>query len=247
MLRSLLFIFIGIGLNSLSAQPLTSADQMPYFPGCDQFENSSDKKRNCSNQSLVNFISNHLLYPEAAQNQQVEGTVYVSFVVAENGAIQNTLVLRDIGSGCGEAALNVLKKMPTWEAGMQDGKRVAVKLNLPIQFSFSPGSKAEEEVPYKIHWGLLKSNQISREQLRANEPTPVQVRDLFGNEVLISELLFVYERKRSYVDAKSNGRMNKQMTKVIRRAKKGGVFSVVATVQKEGQFIDVERQFEIVE
>ncbi len=245
--RSLLFIFFWSCLSSLIAQPLTSADQMPYFPGCDRFENGSDKKRNCSNQSLVNFISNHLLYPEAAQSKQVEGTVYVSFVISAVGKVENTLVLRDIGSGCGEAALQVLQQMPTWEAGVHEGQRVPIKLNLPIQFSFSPGSEEEQDVPYKIHWGMLKKNQISREQLRGNSAVPVQVRDLFGNEVLISELLFVYEKKGTYKDAKSNGRMNPQMTKVIQRAKRGGLFSVVATVQKEGQFINVERQFEIID
>ncbi len=247
MLRSLLFIFFWSCLGSLFAQPLTSADQMPYFPGCDRFENGSDKKRDCSNQALVNFISNHLLYPEAAQNKQTEGTVYVSFVIAADGSIGNTLVLRDIGSGCGDAALNVLQQMPSWEAGVHDGQRVPVKLNLPIQFSFSPGSEEDKEVPYKIHWAMLKKNQISREQLRTNSTSPVQVRDLFGNDILISELLFVYEKKRTYLDAKSNGRMTPQMNKIIRRAKKGGVFSVIATVQKDGNFIDVERQFDIVE
>lgn len=246
--RSLLFVFLlGICLGSLVAQPLVDADQMPYFPGCDQYQNGSAEKRTCSNKSLVNFISNQLLYPESAQASQTEGTVYVSFVVGADGQIQTPTILRDIGDGCGEAALDVLRKMPLWEAGVHKEKKVAVKLNLPIQFSFSPGSEEEEEVPYKVHWGLLKNNQISETQLKDNLLTPIQVRDLFGNDLLINELLFIYEKKRTYLYAQSNGRLTPKMEKVIRRAKKGGIFSIVATVQKNGEFINVERQFEIMD
>lgn len=236
--------FFGMMANLL-AQPLTEVDQMPYFPGCDNFKEGSTKKRDCSNKGVVSFISSYLEYPEAAKFEKVEGTVYVSFVVDKNGQVNNPTILRDIGSGCGDAALEVLQKMPTWEPGIHQGDKVDVKLNIPVRFSFTGEDATSEEPPYKIHWGGLKTNQVTRSQLIENSQNPVQVRDLFGNEIQIGELLFTYEKKRRYLDAKSNGRLDKKMKKVIKKARKGGDFAVIATIQKDGEFVYVERVFSV--
>ncbi len=223
----------------------TAADQMPYFPGCDQLDNNSEDKRRCSNQSLVSFIGNYLEYPERAQSEEIEGTVYVSFIINTKGQVQQPSVLRDIGGDCGEAAIEVLKKMPPWEPAIHQGQRVAVKLNLPIQFAFGQEQEAKTDA-YRIYWGMLKSDRISREELLSHESKPIQVRDAFGNDIPISELLFTYEKNRSYHDAKSNGRLTPAMQKTLRRARKGGTFSIIATIQKDGQFVYVERSLEII-
>ena len=75
----LLLCLFGFGLN-LSAQSNAVAEaepEMPYFSGCETHADYSDEKRNCSNQALINFISRNLAYPEQAQADDIEGTVYV--------------------------------------------------------------------------------------------------------------------------------------------------------------------------
>ena len=224
----------------------TAADQMPYFPGCDQWDNQSQEKRACSDERLVSFIGDCLEYPDQARSEGIEGTVYVSFVIDAGGKVCHPSVLRDIGGACGSAALEVLEKMPPWQPALHRGQAVAVRLNLPIQFAFG-ANQDEQSGTYRIHWGMLKGNQISRIQLLQHEATPLQVRDAFGNDIPISELLFTYEKNRSYQDAKSNGKLTPAMQKVLRRARKGGGFSIVATIQKDGEFVYVERSLEIIE
>ena len=237
----LLFVMMASGT---AAQVLREADQMPYFPGCEHHAEGSTEKRQCSNRSVIAFISNYLEYPEAAKQAGVEGTVYVSFVVEKNGAVTQPQLLRDIGNGCGEAALEVVERMPAWEPAQNGKEKVAVQMNLPVKFAVTGRSDA---ALYKIHWGALNTNTVSQENLLANMEEPIQVRDLYGNAIPLGELLFTYEKKRIYLDAKSNGKLNKDMRKILKRSRKGGTFAVVATIQRDGEFVYVERVFDIVE
>ncbi|MBO7540440.1 MAG: energy transducer TonB, partial [Bacteroidales bacterium] len=76
----------------------------------------------------------NLNYPEKAKAEKITGKVYVSFVVEKDGSISNVKVLRDIGYGCGEEAVRVVKAMPRWKPGMQRGKNVRVQYTLPLNF-----------------------------------------------------------------------------------------------------------------
>ena len=61
--------------------------------------------------------------------------MYVTFVIEKDGSIANAKVLRDIGGGCGQEALRVVKSMPKWKPGRQHGNAVRVQFNLPISFN----------------------------------------------------------------------------------------------------------------
>lgn len=73
-------------------------------------------------------------YPEEAYEQNVEGRVYVQFVVDENGYVQNPEVMRGIGYGCDEEALRVLRQA-RFEPGTIDGEPVKVRHTLYIQYN----------------------------------------------------------------------------------------------------------------
>jgi periplasmic protein TonB len=74
-----------------------------------------------------------LVYPKRARQIQVEGTVFVEFIVHKNGEPSNFQVLRGIGAGCDEEAVRAISKTK-WNPGKQRGKPVRVKMVLPIQF-----------------------------------------------------------------------------------------------------------------
>lgn len=95
-------------------------EQMPEFPG--------------GSEALMSFIQNNIMYPSLAKEQGVQGKVFCSFIVNADGSISNTQVLRGIGSGCDEEAIRVIKKMPNWKPGKQNGRAVRVKVNLPFAF-----------------------------------------------------------------------------------------------------------------
>ena len=85
-------------------------------------------------EALGKYLSKNLKYPPQAKEQGTQGRVYVTFVVERDGSITDIKVLRDIGSGCGEEAIRVVKGMPKWKPAKQRGKAVRQQFNLPINF-----------------------------------------------------------------------------------------------------------------
>lgn len=122
-LRFLLILLPSIGwAQQASEEPIFQmVEQNPSFVG--------------GHDALIQFIKQHLQYPELAKKEAIKGKVLVSFVVEKDGAITNAKVSWALGFGCDEEALRVMQLMPKWKPGKQSGKAVRVKYNLPIQFS----------------------------------------------------------------------------------------------------------------
>ena len=102
-------------------------EQMPAYPG--------------GHEAMVKFLIENVKYPEAAKKKNVQGTVFVSFIVRSSGAITDVKVLRGIGSGCDEEAVRVVSLMPKWTPGQEKGKAVDVMFNLPIKFALGEKKK----------------------------------------------------------------------------------------------------------
>lgn len=87
--------------------------------------------------SLYSFIYSNLRYPQEAIDNGIEGRVYITFVVEKDGSITGIKILRDIGYGCGEEAVRVLKMMPKWIPGKDHlGNIHRTQYNMPINFEF---------------------------------------------------------------------------------------------------------------
>lgn len=78
-------------------------------------------------------IYNRVRYPEIARKAGIEGRVVVQFIVDESGNVVNPTVIRGIGGGCDEAAINAVKGVK-FTPGMQGGRAVKVQFQLPIVF-----------------------------------------------------------------------------------------------------------------
>ena len=86
-------------------------------------------------EALNRFITKKLRYPQQAIDSKIEGYVFVSFVVEKNGKISNIRVLKDIGGGCGDEAVRIIKAMPRWKPGVNWGQKfVRTKIKLRIKF-----------------------------------------------------------------------------------------------------------------
>ena len=96
-------------------------DKMPSFPGGEQ--------------KMLEYIYGRINYPPIAKENGIEGRCVISFVVMEDGNIQDIAIERDIGGGCAEEVVRVIESMPTWNAGEQNFKKVRVRFNLPIKFT----------------------------------------------------------------------------------------------------------------
>ncbi len=80
-------------------------------------------------------IGKNIKYPRMAQRAGVGGKVFARFIVNEEGEMSDIQIIKGIGYGCDEEALRVLKKGWKWNPGRQKGKRVRVRMVLPISFT----------------------------------------------------------------------------------------------------------------
>jgi len=114
------------------------ADEMPLFAGCNLASTDYSEKRECSDHALLTYLYKNLNYPSQAREAGVEGRLFMQFVVTDEGTIGKRRIVRDIGAGCGDAALTVLDKMVTedirWTPGVKDGKRVNILYTLPVTY-----------------------------------------------------------------------------------------------------------------
>ncbi|MGM5629521.1 TonB family protein [Apibacter raozihei] len=85
--------------------------------------------------AFQNFIKMNLNYPIKAIEKKTKGTVLVKFVVEKDGTISNIKIIRDIGDGCGEEVIRVLKLIKKWKPDTDNGKAVQTHYKIPIRFN----------------------------------------------------------------------------------------------------------------
>ena len=95
-------------------------EQMPSFPG--------------GPSALMKYLSENVKYPVVAQENGVQGRVVVSFVVEKDGHITDVKVVRSVDPTLDKEAARVVKSMPNWIPGKQNGSAVRVKYNVPVSF-----------------------------------------------------------------------------------------------------------------
>ncbi|MFT4222405.1 TonB family protein [Dysgonomonas sp.] len=108
------------GSSSNKKNPFVTVEQMPNFPGGEV--------------EMQRYIRENLKYPETAQKEEIQGRVTLRFIVADDGEIQNVVVVRGIDPSCDKEAVRVIENMPKWIPGKQNGIAVPVYFNIPIQF-----------------------------------------------------------------------------------------------------------------
>ncbi|TSA51218.1 MAG: energy transducer TonB [Sphingobacteriales bacterium] len=120
-------ILVCILLSSfVSAQSIDTKNASLYAEQMPEFSGGQD--------SLISFLARNIQYPEKAKTDLLEGKVIAKFIVNTNGNVSDATILYDIGGGCGDEVLRVIKLMPKWNAGKRDGRTVAVYYNLPVSF-----------------------------------------------------------------------------------------------------------------
>lgn len=88
-------------------------------------------------EKFYKFLGDNIKYPPMAAENNVQGSVFVSFTVEKDGSLTDIKVERKLGSGTDEEAIRVLKLSKRWNPGIQNGKPVRVKYNIPIKFSLA--------------------------------------------------------------------------------------------------------------
>lgn len=95
-------------------------EQMPSFPGGDA--------------ALMQFLSKNIKYPVVAEENGIQGRVIATFVVERDGSITDVKVVKSVDPSLDKEAIRVLKSMPKWIPGKQNGSAVRVKYTVPVTF-----------------------------------------------------------------------------------------------------------------
>jgi periplasmic protein TonB len=95
-------------------------EEMPLFPGGEA--------------ALRDFIAKSINYPVIAQENGVQGKVYVSFIVDKDGGISDAKIARSVDPSLDKEALRVVNTLPKWKPGKQRGRPVRVSYTVPISF-----------------------------------------------------------------------------------------------------------------
>lgn len=98
----------------------TVVEQMPMFPGGDG--------------ALMGYLRDNIHYPTVAAENGVQGRVVVGFVVERDGSITDVNILRGVDPSLDREAMRVVKSMPKWTPGKQNGSAVRVKYQVPVSF-----------------------------------------------------------------------------------------------------------------
>lgn len=114
--------------NAHSEKLFVVVDQMPAFPG--------------GQQALFRFLSENVKYPKTAYENRIQGRVIVQFVVDKDGSITEVEVLQSGGDpSLDREAVRVVKSMPKWTPGKQEGAPVRVRYTMPVNFRLTSNKK----------------------------------------------------------------------------------------------------------
>ena len=95
-------------------------EKMPSFPG--------------GSKALMEYLDKNIKYPVSAQKNLLEGRVILQFIVDKKGRLSDVKVARSVEPSLDAEAVRVVKAMPRWNPGMQNGKAVKVRYTLPVTF-----------------------------------------------------------------------------------------------------------------
>jgi len=144
--------FIDLANEILKIDDLVHNLKLPEYPG--------------GNDSLNQFVSRNLKYPEEAEKNKIVGTVVVGFLVSKDGKIKNMNVLKKVNPILDKEALRVVGLFPNWKAASRNGKNVDYQYSL--EFNFFAHRMNLENIDTKEPSDTLKFEY--NEQMDENEP-----------------------------------------------------------------------------
>lgn len=95
-------------------------EEMPEFPG--------------GQAAMMKWLGEHVNYPTIASENNIQGRVMVSFIVERDGSVSDVKILRGVDPSLDKEAMRLVSSMPKWKPGMQTGKPVRARFNIPVTF-----------------------------------------------------------------------------------------------------------------
>ncbi|MBO5748317.1 MAG: energy transducer TonB [Muribaculaceae bacterium] len=108
------------GAVAMEEEIYTTVDVMPEFPG--------------GSAALMKWLASNVRYPQVAQENGISGRVIVKLVVEKDGSVSDVTVIRGVDKDLDREAMRVVRAMPKWQPGKNNGQAVRCYYNLPVTF-----------------------------------------------------------------------------------------------------------------
>lgn len=227
---------------------LQATDIPPLFEGCDDPLISPEQRQACSAPKLQAFVQAHLQYPDSARTRGIEGVVVVRFKVSEDGNITGLELLRNIGAGCGQEALRVVRSMPAFSPALRNGVPIATTMTLPIRFKRPVSTTSTSDAAtYHLEWGAAYHQDIAKKQLQELTRRFLVVRDVYGEEYEIQRIEMTIQTPSKTIDLETQGGFfDIAMRKALKRLRPHHRLTWTAIIEHQHQPIEVTKTWLII-
>ncbi len=211
-LKPIFLLFFSLVIQLLSAQievtptaPPSTTEEKTF----EMFDISKPPSFPGGEAAMMKYIGENLKYPPIARENNIQGTVVLTFVVGKDGSVGDIKVVKDIGAGCGKESQRVIAAMPKWMPGEANGQAVKVRYTIPIRFKLDDGASASTPIQEKGPksraqvWTLVSeaAKNICRLPGAVEQTTPFEAKTS-EEKKLLSALEMAFKTKLSEVDKK---------------------------------------------
>ncbi len=195
--------------------------EMPRFFGCEDMIGTAKEKEECAKSKMLEYIYTGIKYPKEARTKGIDGMSVIRMVIEKDGSVTNVSTLRDPGAGTGAEAARIVREMPKWVPGKQNGKAVRVQYTLPVKFKLEGNTKekeVKEEYTYKTSL-TYTADQFKKVSDIAYLLRDVGMKEESKAEVVKFSLVKVAVKKDAYIEHSNDGRFNNRVVKLISETK----------------------------
>jgi protein TonB len=114
--------------------PQVRVEKMPSFPGCE--DEPLDQRELCTQKKIQNHVMRAYKHPAIAKEHSIKGRVFVRFVIAASGKVEQIEILRSAHKVLEDPVIAAVKSLPTMNPGVQLGKKVPVYFTLPVNITY---------------------------------------------------------------------------------------------------------------
>lgn len=154
-------------------------EKMPEFPG--------------GKETLKSYVASSIKYPAEAEKAGIQGRVHTAFIVEKDGCVTGARAMTSVDPQLDAEAIRIIRNMPKWSPGMQDGKPVRVKYLVPVTFRLDGNDKAisfSEDTEYYVD-----NNQVDASILKSIDPKTIDHMDVIKKKPGQKNKVFMFTKK----------------------------------------------------
>ena len=156
-----------------------AVEKMPEFPG--------------GKEALKSYVASSIKYPAEAEKAGIQGRVHTAFIVEKDGCVTGARAMTSVDPQLDAEALRIIRNMPKWTPGMQDGKPVRVKYLVPVTFRLDGNDKAisfSEDTEYYVD-----NDQVDASILKSIDPKTIDHMDVIKKKPGQKNKVFMFTKK----------------------------------------------------